>query len=214
MIQEPLFTEGQFDLLTIDKPEKQRKPRPEAPIVEALRQFFGNHSDRLLYSAARRLYNSCGVDLTLRGLERLSNLPGWGYAIRLHKANVMTQISRIEQAAAISDDQYRRESVEIALELGRRQSKLTGTEKILVEFLQEVHTAHPIMRKQIKAAAEMVVKAAFQVDKERGVDLIPTAVEIARRDRNKIVWLMENCRTPKETSQWIIQILARSQSSL
>lgn len=214
-MQGPLFTEGQYDMLTADKPERQRKPRPEKEIVESLRYVFGQHtSDRLLYTAARKLYNSCGLELAVRGLERLSNLPGWSYMIRLNKVSVMTQVSRIEQAAATGDDQYQREAVEIALEMGRRQSRLDGSEKCLILFLQEVHTAHPIMRKQIKAAAEMVVKAAFQLDKEKGVALIPSAVEIAKRDKNKVKWLMENYRPPKETAQWIVQILARSQTKL
>src|SRR5574343_1258508 len=100
----PLFSPGQYDLLTIDKPEKQRKPRPEAEIVSLLRLLFVSDSDRTLYQVARKLYTSLGTDYARRGLDALARLPGYSNSILKYGVSSMTQVSRIEQAAAAEDE--------------------------------------------------------------------------------------------------------------
>ncbi len=203
-----LFSPGQYDLLTINKPEKQRKPRPEAEIVDMLRLIFINEGNRTLYQVAHKLYLSLGTEYTRRGLDALARLPGWTNAIIKHGVSAMTQVTRIEQAASASDD-LQREAVHIMVEMGRRQALLDNADQELVLFLQEVHTAHPAMRKQIKAAAESVLKVAFKIDTDRAPLLVGAALEVARKDTARIARLKAEYRVPKETAAWLTQILVR-----
>ncbi len=204
----PLFSPGQYDLMTIDKPEKQRKPRPEAEIVAQLRLVFSNEGDRTLYQVAHKLYLSLGAEYTRRGLDALAKLPGWTNAILKHGVPAMTQVTRIEQAACASDE-LEREAVHIMLEMGKRQALLDNADQELVLFLQQVHTAHPAMRKQIKAAAESVLKTAFKINPERAPLLVGAALEVARKDTARLARLKAEYRVPKETAAWLTQILVR-----
>lgn len=204
----PLFSAGQYDLLTIDKPEKQRKPRPEAEIVSLLRLVFINEGDRTLYQVAHKLYVSLGTEYTRRGLDALGRLPGWTNAIIKHGVSAMTQVTRIEQAACASDD-LQREAVHIMVEMGKRQALLDNADQELVLFLQEIHTAHPAMRKQIKVAAESVLKTAFKIDIDRAPQLVGAMLEIARKDTARIARIKAEYRVPRETATWLTQILIR-----
>lgn len=204
----PLFSPGQYDALTVDKPERQRKLRPEAEIVRQLRIVFVNEGDRMLFISAAKLYRSIGTDYARRGLDALARLPGWTNAIIKHGVPSMTQVTRIEQAAC-STDGYEHPVVPILVEMGRRQALLQNADQEIARFMQEIHTAHPALRKQIKQATESVLRAAFQSDKEHAPELVTRALDIARKDGVKIKWLRETYRVPKETAAWLQQIVAR-----
>lgn len=204
----PLFTPGQYDALTVDKPERQRKPRPEADIVAQLHILFSEEGDRTLYQTARKLYNSLGVEYSRRGLDALARIPGWASTIIKYKVKSMTQVTRIEQAAA-STDGLARPPVDIRVEMGRRQAALLDADQGLVTFLQELHTSHPAMRRHIKTAAESVLRAAFQKDVERAPSLVGEAIAIARKDAARIDNIKKNYRIPKETATWLQQIIVR-----
>jgi hypothetical protein len=208
---ELLLTAQQYDLLAVDKPEKSRKPQPCAEIVHELRETFPYASERLLWIVGRKLHDSVGSELGKRGLIALSSLTGWLQFVRLHEVNLMTLVSRIEQAGVAMDD-HQRENAEIRYELKRKQQYLDDTQLEIGNFLQEVHGAHPALRKQIKASVEMIIKAGFQsvpTDPERGLPLAVEAIAVARRDVEKIANIKKNYRVPKETANWIIQIVVR-----
>ena len=203
-----LLTAGQYDMLVVDKPEKSVKPRPESAIVDALRGVFFYEGDRPLHIVGRKLYNRVGVALTLQGLDALCQLPGWRNAMSEYRVGSLTQETRIEQAACACDP-TERPMVDIALELGRRQALLQEADCVLVQFLQEVHTTHPAMRAQIKAAAECVFKAAFRVDVACAAENVTRAIAIARKDTSRLARIRAQYRTPRETGQWLTQILVK-----
>jgi hypothetical protein len=208
---ELLLTSGQYDLLTVDKPERSRKPQPCADLVHELSETFPYASQRALWTVGRKLHDSVGSDLAKRGLIALSSLNGWLQFVRLHEVSLMTLVSRIEQAGVAMDDHVR-ENADIRVEMKRRQKYLDDTQLAISTFLQEVHGTHPAMRKQIKAAMEMIVKAAFQsvpANPERGLPLALDAVAVARKDVIKIANIKKNYRVPKETANWVIQIVTR-----
>jgi len=210
MSDDQLLTPQQYDLFAIDKPERQRKPRPEAALVADLRNVFVGSGDKPLWMVARKLYESVGIDLARKGLLKLVNTYGWLDFIVKKGISPMTQVSRLEQAAAASDAP--RETVEILVEMKRRQKYLNDTQLELTNFLQTVHTSHPAMRKQIKAAAEMVLKGAFAAvpgDPAQALPLVVRAVGIASKDTKRIENIKANYRVPKETANWLIQIVAR-----
>lgn len=204
----PLFSPGQYDLLTIDKPERQRKPRPEGEIVAMLKLIFIDAPARTLWQVARKLYISIGAEYARSGLDALARLPNWSSAIIKFKVSPMTQVTRIEQAAA-SSDPIQREMVDIRVEMKRRQALLENADQELVHFLQELHTAHPIMRKQIVASAKMVLQAAFKADVNHAPQLVGAALAEARRNTARIETIKRTYQVPKETAKWLIQILAR-----
>jgi hypothetical protein len=206
-----LLTAQQYDLAAIDKPERSRKPQPCADLVHELGETFPYASQRALWQVGRKLHDSVGSELGKRGLIALSSLDGWLQFVRLHEVNLMTLTSRIEQAS-VSMDEHQRENAEIRYELKRKQKYLDDTQLEIGNFLQEIHGAHPALRKQIKAAVEMIIKAGFQSvpsDPERGLPLALDAVAVARKDVRKIANIKQNYRVPKETAQWVIQIIAR-----
>lgn len=206
----PLFTPGQYAMANIERPDKQKKPRPEAPLVAELQNVFDETPPRALWMIARRLHNTVGNDLAIRGLLRLTNLYGWLDFVKLKGINPMTQISRIEQAAAACDAD--RETVQIVVEMKRRQRYLNDTQQALAQFFQEVHTAHPAMRKQIKQAMEIVLKGSFAAvpgDPTKALPLAIQAVDVARQDQRRIKNIQDNYRVPKDTANWLVQIVAR-----
>lgn len=203
-----LFSPGQYAMLTVDKPERQKKPRPEGEVVSQLRILFVNEGDRTLYSVGRKLYNEVGTDAARRGLDALARLPGWSNAIVKHGVPAMTQVTRIVQAACATDG-LDREPVDIRLEMKRRQEAMCNADQEVTRFLQEIHTAHPAMRKQIRVAAEMVMKAAFKHDVEHAPALVGATLAEARKNTERITNIKETYRTPKETAQWLIQIIVR-----
>lgn len=203
----PLFSPGQYDMLTIDKLDRQRKARPETEIVSQLKILFANESASTLYQTGRRLYNDVGSDYARAGMDRLARLPGWTNAILKYGVKSMTQVSRIEQAAA--HDGIEREPVDIRVEMGRRQALLENADQLLVQFLQELHTSHPAMRRHIKAAAESVLKTAFRQDVERAPELVAQAIAIARKDTVRIAKIKGAYQIPKETATWLQQIIVR-----
>lgn len=203
----PLFSTGQYDMLTVDKPERQRKPRPEAEVVAQLRIIFSNESDRTLYQTGRRLYNDVGVDYARRGMDALAKLPGWSNAIIKYGVKSMTQVTRIEQAAVHTDTE--RSPADIRVEMGRRQALLENADHEVVLFLQELHTSHPAMRRHIKAAAESVLRSAFQHDTENAPSLVGAALKIARADTARLNKIKNTYQIPKETATWLQQIIVR-----
>lgn len=206
----PLFTPNQYALASIERPDKQKKPRPEAPLVAELQNVFDETPQRTLWMIARKLYTSVGNELAKQGLLRLVNLYGWLDFIKLKGISPMTQVSRIEQAAAACDAP--REIVAIAVEMKRRQRYLDDTQQALAQFFQEVHTAHPAMRRQIKQAMEMVLKGSFAAvpgDPAKALPLAIKAVECARKDTRRIQNIQQNYRVPKDTANWLVQIVAR-----
>ncbi len=204
----PLFSPGQYAMLTVDKPERQKKARPEAEVVSQLRIVFVHEGDRTLYSVGRKLYNEVGTEAARRGLDALARLPGWSSAIVKHGVPAVSQVTRITQAACATDGLVR-EPVDIRLEMKRRQALMENADQEVTHFLQEIHTAHPAMRKQIRVAAELVMKAAFKHDVEHAPTLVGAALAEARKHPERIENIKEMYRTPKETAQWLIQILVR-----
>jgi hypothetical protein len=206
-----LLTAQQYDLLTVDKPEKSRKPQPCAGLVNELRETFPYASERVLWTVGRKLHDSVGSELGKRGLIALSSLTGWLQFVRLHEVNLMTLVSRIEQASVAMDDHIR-ENADIRVEMKRRQKYLDDTQLEISKFLQFVHGNHPALRKQIKSAMEMIIKAAFQSvpdEPERGLPLALEAIVVARKDYRRLDNIRNNYRVPKETANWIIQIVVR-----
>lgn len=204
-----LYTKRQYDLLVVDRPDRQRRVRPEAPLVDELRKVFTSSSDRSIWQVAVRLSKAVGVELAMAGLAKMVDTYGWASFIRLKKVDIMSQVTRIVQAAAMCDTP--REPVEIAVELGRRQKYIDDTQQELALFFQEVHTAHPAMRTQIKGAMNIVMRAAFQSvpgDPVKAMPLVSQAVAIARKDERRLNNIRLNSRVPKETANWLVQIIA------
>ena len=195
----------------MDKPEKSRKPQPAAELVAELRETFPYVSERHLWTVGNKLHASVGSELARRGLIGLSSLDGWLQFVRLKEVKLVTLVPRIEQAAVAADD-LARENIEIRCELKRKQKYLDDTQLEIGNFLQDVHGAHPALRKQIKSAVDLIIKAGFQsvpTSPEQGLPLALKAIEIARQDTRKIANIKQNYRVPRETANWIIQIIAR-----
>lgn len=207
----PLFEPRQYDLLTIDKPEK-RRVRPATELVEILRVVFGHAAERDLYIAASKLLgDQVGKHSLELGLGKLCAIPYWRGYIQKMKSSPITLTSRIAQASALAEhEEHPTEMQDILLELRARRARNLATEARLVVFLQSIHTPSPIMKKYIKTAAEQVMRAAFRADPSEGALLVDCALN--RIEANEQAWIknqIAQCRVPKDTAQKIIQVMAK-----
>lgn len=210
MSDEIYFTPQQYDLLTIDKPEKKRV-RPAAALAFLLHGVFKWASDRDIYIAANKLNaNGIGTNSLKLALDKLIAIPYWLDYVTKMRSNPMTLVPRIEQAAGHAEQGLHPvEPEDMLLELRARRARNLATEKRLVAFFQSIHSASPIMRKYIKTAAEQVVKASFIADPLNGADLTDRAIDRLSSERAWIDRQIEQCRVPKETAQKLIQIIQR-----
>lgn len=207
----PLFEPRQYDLLTVDKPEK-RRVKPAAELVDALRVVFGYAADRDLYIAAAKLLgDQVGKNSLALGLEKLCAIPYWrGYVTKM-KTSPILLVPRIAQASALAEHgEHPTEMQDILLELRARRARDLAIEARLVAFMQTIHTPSPIMKKYIKTAAEQVMRKAFIADPKEGALLVDCALNyIEGREQSWIANQIAQCRVPRDTAQKVIQVIAK-----
>lgn len=210
-VEGPYFEPRQYDLLTIDKPEK-RRAKPNVELVEILRTVFHYAAERDLYIAAAKLLGAgVGKNSLTLGLGKLCAIPYWRGYVQKMQSSIITLIPRIEQASANAEhEEHPTEMQDILLELRARRARDLSIEKRLVEFMQTIHTPSPIMRKYIKTAAEQVMRAAFRAEPRDGAALVECALN--RIEANEQAWIknqIAQCRVPKDTAQKVIQVMAK-----
>lgn len=210
IIDSPLFTPGQYDLLTVGKPEKKRV-KPASELVVIIRRVLDYAADRDLYMLAGKLLSD-GVTPPLlgAGMDRLVAIPYWeGYVNKMRSAPI-TLLPRIEQAASHAEQEdCKAEMYDLLLELRARRARGMATEQRLVRFMQSIHSSSPIMKKYIKTAAEQVVRAAFIANPSHGATLIDAAIDRLSVETTWINRQIDQCRVPKETAQKLTQIIAQ-----
>jgi len=207
------FTAGQYDLLTIDKPEKKRAS-PFAPMVEELRVVFPYSGERLLYTVAGKLYGSGVGQNSLRlALVKLCAIPGWLSFVQKMCVNPITMVTRIQQAAAMSEHELHPTTGEqIMLEMKARRYRNLQVEQELIAFLQFVHTPSPIMKRAIKTTAEQVMNAGYRAHPVLGAHMIHDAIATLSKDAGWIKRQQDGCRVPKDTGTRLMQVVARLSS--
>ena len=210
-VEGPYFEPRQYDLLAIDKPEKQRV-KPNTELVFLLRGVFSHASDRDLYIAANKLVGSgVGKNSLGLGLAKLCAIPRWKEYIQSMHSSPIQLVSRIEQASASAEQElYKAEAEAILLEMRALRARNLDIEARLVLFMQGIHTTSPIMRKYIKTAAEQVMRAAFRTQPKDGALLVDCALNYL--EANEQWWIdrqIAQCRVPKDTAQKIIQVMAK-----